>query len=154
MAIEIERKFLVTDDSWRTASPTYFAQGYLSRDKARTVRVRVADEKAFVTIKGETQGASRLEFEYAIPLADGRALLALCEQPLIEKYRHFIPADNLLWEVDEFLGANTGLVVAEIELPSEDAVFSVPAWLGQEVTDDARYYNASLVSSPYTAWLK
>lgn len=154
MAIEIERKFLVQGDGWRTAAPVYFAQGYLSRDKTRTVRVRVADERAFITIKGESRGVSRAEFEYEIPLNDGRALLALCDQPLIEKYRHFIAAGELCWEVDEFLGENAGLVVAEIELPSEDAPVPKTEWLGAEVSDDSRYYNASLVTHPYSAWDK
>lgn len=152
MAIEIERKFLVTGDAWREAPAVYFAQGYLSTEKSRTVRVRVAGDEAFLTIKGETQGFSRQEFEYPIPLADGKALLAMCEQPLIEKYRRKIPAGDFVWEVDEFLGANAGLVVAEIELPSEDADFPRPDWVGEEVTSDARYYNASLVRHPWSQW--
>jgi adenylate cyclase len=152
MAVEIERKFLVTGDAWREAPAVYFAQGYLSTEKSRTVRVRVAGEEAFLAIKGETQGFSRQEFEYPIPLADGKALLVMCEQPLIERYRHKIPAGDFVWEVDEFLGANAGLVVAEIELPSEDTDFPQPEWLGAEVTSDARYYNASLVKHLWSQW--
>ena len=120
MAIEIERKFLVQGDAWRSAPAVYYSQGYLNRDKSRTVRVRIAGEAAFLTIKGITQGASRAEFEYPIPLADAYQLLALCELPLIEKYRREIPYQGLLWEVDEFLGDNAGLVVAELELGSID----------------------------------
>lgn len=152
MAIEIERKFLVINDAWREAPAVYFAQGYLSTEKSRTVRVRVAGDGAFLTIKGETQGCSRQEFEYPIPLADGKVLLAMCEQPLIEKYRRKIPFGDFVWEVDEFLGANAGLVVAEIELPSEDTHFPKPDWAGEDVTSDARYYNANLVKHPWSHW--
>jgi adenylate cyclase len=152
MAIEIERKFLVTGDAWRDAPATYYSQGYLSRAKERTVRVRIAGEEAFLTIKGVTAGASRAEFEYPIPLWDARALLALCEQPLIEKYRRKILYEGYVWEVDEFLGDNAGLVVAEIELPAEDSVFTAPAWIGDEVTGDARYYNSNLSVNPYSHW--
>lgn len=152
MAIEIERKFLVTGDAWRSAEPVYFSQGYLNRDKARTVRVRIAGERAFLTIKGLTQGVSRAEFEYAIPVEDARQLLALCEQPLIEKYRRKIPFAGFVWEVDEFLGDNLGLVVAEIELPSEDSEFAKPDWVGQEVTHDQRYFNSNLSQHPFNCW--
>ncbi len=152
MAIEIERKFLVTGDAWRSAEPVYYCQGYLNRDKARTVRVRIAGGQGFLTIKGPSQGASRSEFEYAIPLADARQLLALCEQPLIEKKRRKIPYEGFVWEVDEFLGDNLGLVVAEIELPSEDAEFARPQWLGQEVTQEARYFNSNLSKHPFNRW--
>lgn len=152
MAIEIERKFLVTGDAWRSAEPVYFSQGYLNRDKARTVRVRIAGERAFLTIKGLTQGVSRAEFEYAIPVEDARQLLALCEQPLIEKHRRKIPFAGFVWEVDEFLGDNLGLVVAEIELPSEDSEFAKPDWVGQEVTHDQRYFNSNLSQHPFNCW--
>lgn len=152
MAIEIERKFLVTGDAWRSAEPVYFSQGYLNRDKARTVRVRIAGERAFLTIKGLTQGVSRAEFEYAIPVEDARQLLALCEQPLIEKLRRKIPFAGFVWEVDEFLGDNLGLVVAEIELPSEDSEFAKPDWVGQEVTHDQRYFNSNLSQHPFNCW--
>ncbi|MFC3115932.1 CYTH domain-containing protein [Cellvibrio fontiphilus] len=152
MAVEIERKFLVTGDAWRSASPTYFSQGYLNSDKARTVRVRIAGTAAFLTVKGLSKGASRAEFEYPIPLADARQLLELCEQPLIEKYRHEIHYAGFLWEVDEFLGENHGLVVAEIELPTEYTEFAKPDWLGTEVTGDVRYFNSSLVQMPFSRW--
>lgn len=152
MAIEIERKFLVQGDAWRSAPAVYYSQGYLSRDKARTVRVRIAGEAAFLTIKGVTQGASRAEFEYPIPVADAHQLLALCEQPLIEKYRREVSFQGWLWEVDKFLGDNAGLVVAELELPDEEAVFAKPDWVAAEVTGDERYYNANLCRHPYKDW--
>ncbi|KQV92485.1 CYTH domain-containing protein [Pelomonas sp. Root1237] len=154
MGIEIERKFLVTGDGWRqpAAAQTRFSQGYLSRDPARTVRVRIAGEQAFLTIKGATQGATRAEFEYEIPLTDARQLLALCDGPLVEKIRHLCPHEGMTWEVDEFLGANAGLVVAEIELAAEGQVFARPDWLGAEVTGDGRYVNANLAVNPFTRW--
>jgi len=152
MAIEIERKFLVVGDAWRDAPAVYFSQGYLSRSKERTVRIRVADEQGFLTIKGATTGASRAEFEYGIPLADARELLALCDGPLIEKYRRKITHEGMVWEVDEFLGENQGLVVAEIELESESQTFTKPAWVGVEVTHDQRYYNSNLSAHPFSQW--
>ncbi len=152
MAIEIERKFLVVDDSWRSAPAVYFCQGYLNRAKERTVRVRVAGEIGYLTIKGVSQGASRAEFEYEIPLADAKQLLALCDGPVIEKYRRKIEFEGMIWEVDEFLGANQGLVVAEIELETEDQVFALPAWVGAEVTGDERYYNSNLARHPFSQW--
>ncbi len=154
MAIEIERKFLVTGDAWRDATATYYSQGYLNRAKERTVRVRIAGEEAFLTIKGKSAGASRAEFEYPIPLWDARELLGLCEQPLIEKYRRKILFEGFIWEVDEFLGENLGLVVAEVELPSEDTSFTLPEWVGEEVTSDARYFNSNLSSMPFSRWQK
>lgn len=154
MGIEIEHKFLVADDSWRQAATrqTRFSQGYLSRDPARTVRVRIAGDAAFLTIKGETRGASRAEFEYAIPVADAQQLLALSDGPVVEKIRHLCPHEGMTWEVDEFLGANAGLVVAEIELAAEGQAFARPAWLGAEVTGDARFVNANLAVKPFTSW--
>lgn len=152
MAIEIERKFLVVGDAWRDAPAVFYSQGYLNRDKARTVRVRIAGEEAFLTIKGTSVGASRAEFEYPIPLWDARELLAMCEQPLIEKNRRKIFYHEFVWEVDEFLGENRGLVVAEIELPAEDAVFTLPEWVGEEVTGDVRYFNSNLSRIPFTRW--
>lgn len=152
MAVEIERKFLVVGDGWRAASGVFYSQGYLNRDKARTVRVRIAGEQAFLTIKGVSVGASRAEFEYPIPLWDARELLALCEQPLIEKNRRKILYEGFVWEVDEFLGENLGLVVAEIELPAEDTIFARPDWVGEEVTEDVRYFNSNLSRTPYTRW--
>jgi adenylate cyclase len=154
MGIEIERKFLVTGDGWRqpASAQTRFSQGYLSREPARTVRVRLADERAFLTVKGATKGATRAEFEYEIPLADAPQLLAMCDGPVVEKIRHVCLHEGMTWEVDEFLGANAGLVVAEIELVSEDQPFARPAWLGAEVTGDARYVNANLAVRPFTRW--
>ncbi len=152
MGIEIERKFLVVGDAWRQGDGVRFSQGYLNRDKDRTVRVRLAGEQAFLTIKGRSEGASRAEFEYEIPLADGQALLALCERPLIEKIRRVISHAGAQWEVDEFFGDNAGLVVAEIELQSESESFARPDWLGAEVTHDARYFNSSLSLHPYGSW--
>ncbi|WP_189414991.1 CYTH domain-containing protein [Cellvibrio zantedeschiae] len=152
MAIEIERKFLVVNDSWRSAIAVYFCQGYLNRSKERTVRIRVAGDQGFLTIKGASKGASRTEFEYEIPLADAKQMLALCDGPLIEKYRRKISFAGMLWEVDEFLGDNQGLVVAEIELESEEQAFEKPDWLGEEVTQDVRYYNSNLSVNPFKSW--
>lgn len=154
MGIEIERKFLVAGDGWRQQATqrTRFSQGYLSRDPARTVRVRIAGEAAFLTIKGKTTGATRAEFEYAVPVADAQQLLALSDGPVVEKVRHLCPFAGMTWEVDEFLGANAGLVVAEIELASEHQDFERPAWLGDEVTGDGRYVNANLAVNPFSSW--
>lgn len=154
MGIEIERKFLVASDDWRAgvSRSTRFSQGYLSRDPARTVRVRLAGEQAFLTIKGATLGAARAEFEYAVPVADARALLAICDGPVVEKVRSLCPYEGMTWEVDEFLGANAGLVLAEIELDTEDQPFARPPWLGAEVTGDARFVNANLAVRPFTSW--
>lgn len=152
MAIEIERKFLVVGDEWRNAPAVYYSQGYLSRTKERTVRVRIAGDRAFLTIKGKSVGATRTEFEYEIPIVDGRELLALCEQPIIEKYRRHLSYAGYTWEIDEFLGDNLGLVVAEIELPAENTPFDKPSWVGDEVTADPRYFNSALVSSPWKRW--
>ena len=132
--------------------PTY-RQGYLNSAKERTVRVRTAEDKAFLTIKGLTVGATRAEYEYEIPFDEGKAMLdALAEKPLIEKKRYKIPAGGLTWEIDEFLGDNAGLIVAEVELKSEDQAFERPLWLGDEVTGDPRYYNANLIKKPFTRW--
>ena len=152
MAIEIERKFLVLGNAWRTGSGTRICQGYLNRDKARTVRVRIAGDQAYMTVKGANQGNTRAEFEYAIPVADAEQLLTLCDGPTVDKVRHKIPQGEHMWEVDEFLGQNAGLVVAEIELASEDEVFAKPPWVGREVSDDARYFNSQLATNPYCNW--
>ncbi|MEP4053382.1 MAG: CYTH domain-containing protein [Litorimonas sp.] len=152
MGIEIERKFLVTSDVWRRGTPTLFVQGYLNADKHRTVRVRIAGLDAMITIKGITAGISRSEYEYSIPLEDAQEMLKLCEGPIIEKHRWLYPVGDLIWEIDEFFGLNTGLVVAEIELDHEDQSIDLPDWIGQEVTDDARYYNSSLSRVPFTTW--
>ena len=154
MAKEIERKFLVKGDAWRAlAKGTTYRQGYLNSAKERTVRVRTAEDKAFLTIKGLTLGATRAEYEYAIPFDEGKAMLdALAEKPLIEKKRYKIPAGDLTWEIDEFLGDNAGLILAEVELKSEDQAFDRPAWLGDEVTGDTRYYNANPIKKPFRRW--
>ena len=152
MATEIERKFLVRGTDWRSGDPVRFSQGYLNRDKHRTVRVRIAGGKAFLTIKSVTQGATRAEFEYPIPRQDAEQLLKLSDGPIIEKDRYRIDHDGSLWEVDEFLGDNTGLILAEIELQSEEQPFTRPAWLGEEVTHDRRYYNSNLATEPYAKW--
>jgi adenylate cyclase len=151
---EIERKFLVRGEPWRDATKsTRFRQGFLSTDPDRTVRVRVADGRAWLTIKGRTVGARRAEYEYEIPVADGEHLLdALCARPLIEKTRHELDVEGHTWELDVFEGDNEGLVVAEVELASEDELFERPTWLGEEVTDDSRYFNSNLVQNPYTRW--
>jgi adenylate cyclase len=153
MGVEIERKFLVRAELWKAASAgTLYRQGYLSLEKGRTVRVRRAGDKAFVTIKGASVGLVRAEFEYEIPLADVGPLLALCIPPLIEKRRHLVPHEGHTWEVDEFLGDNAGLLVAEIELDHPKEAFARPAWVAEEVTDDARYLNSSLVTLPFSRW--
>ncbi|MBS0214085.1 MAG: CYTH domain-containing protein [Proteobacteria bacterium] len=162
MGIEIERKFLVLGDGWRDAVETSvrMAQGYLDTTASldadaskASVRVRIAGDAAFLNIKSRQAGPSRQEFEYPIPAADAQALLALCMGGLIDKTRHHVHHAGFLWEIDEFAGANAGLIVAEIELPSIDAVFERPAWAGREVTDAPRYYNHALAQRPYAQWL-
>jgi adenylate cyclase len=149
---EIERKFLVRGEAWRQAAPIRIRQGYLNRDKERTVRVRVAGERAFLTIKGSMQVIARPEFEYQIPVADAEQLLLLCDGPRVEKNRHVLLHAGMTWEVDEFFGDNAGLVVAEIELQSTDQSFEHPSWLGAEVTHDRRYLNSNLIAHPYKEW--
>ena len=152
MALEIERKFLVTGDEWRNAEGVVLRQGYLSTHPERTVRVRIEGDKAKLTIKGITRGATRAEYEYDIPPEDAAELLRLCEPPLIEKVRRRLEHHGLVWEVDEFLGNNQGLVIAEVELDREDRPLTKPSWVGEEVTHDPRFYNASLVANPFTKW--
>jgi adenylate cyclase len=154
MGIEIERKFLLNGEGWKgLGQPTLMRQGYLVADPVRTVRVRIEGERAVITIKSKTTGATRGEWEYEIPVPDAAELLdRLCEQPLVEKVRHRIEHAGHTWEVDEFRGENAGLVVAEIELGSEDEAFGKPDWIGQEVTGDPRYYNSSLIRLPYSKW--
>jgi CYTH domain-containing protein len=149
MGTEIERKFLVTDPSIVDGLiGVVFRQGYLSRDPARTVRIRRQGERGVITIKGAMSGASRSEWEYEIPLVDADAMLAICEGPLLDKTRYLIDVAGRTWEVDVFAGPNDGLVMAEVELDAEDAVVELPAWAGLEVTADGRYYNASLSRHP------
>jgi CYTH domain-containing protein len=153
MPTEIERKFLVDVARWQPrGAGVVLRQGYLSTHPERTVRVRREGAAGALTIKGVTTGVSRLELEYPIPAADADALLALCEQPLIEKVRHTEEHGGKRWEIDVFGGVNAGLVVAELELGSEDEGFERPAWVGVEVSGDRRYYNASLVAAPYSSW--
>ncbi|MCU0777335.1 MAG: CYTH domain-containing protein [Akkermansiaceae bacterium] len=150
MAVEIERKFLVRDDSWNDGSPgVRIAQGYLSLDPARSVRVRLAGENAWLTIKGAVSGISRAEFEYPIPAADARELLERCLPSVIDKTRHRIRYGGHLWEIDVFHGANEGLVLAEVELAGESASPQLPPWVGAEVSSDDRYYNSSLAATPF-----
>jgi adenylate cyclase len=154
LAIEIERKFLVVDRPWKSdTTGQRIRQGYLSLAPSRTVRVRVMDNRAWLTIKGAPRGLARLEFEYEIPVGDATILLEqLCPESVIEKTRYRIQHDRHVWEVDEFHGANQGLVVAEIELESENDRFKTPSWAGREVSDDRRYANSSLVRHPYSQW--
>ena len=154
MSKETERKFLIKNDSWRSlAQGKKYRQGYLSSVKERVVRVRTIEDKGFLTIKGITKGATRAEFEYEIPIAEAEAMLDnLCERPLIEKNRYKIEFGGLIWEVDEFLGENQGLIVAELELESEDQPFEKPTWIGEEVTGDPKYFNSNLVQHPFTRW--
>jgi CYTH domain-containing protein len=154
MHIEIERKFLVKGDQWKKTLPgTEYTQGYLMTGEYRTARVRMGGGKSFMTIKGKTEEQTRLEFEYEIPQKDALILLhSLCLQPLIYKTRYLIPQGELCWEVDVFHKENEGLIMAEIELGYPDQPFHIPEWIGEEVTDDLRYYNANLVSNPYQNW--
>jgi CYTH domain-containing protein len=155
MGREIERKFLVGDDSWRNSAGTRIRQGYLHNESDGTVRVRTKGGRAYLTIKGNTAGITRPEFEYEIPVRDADEILdAMCLKPLIEKVRYEVWAGGFKWEVDEFLGENGGLVVAEIELEDENQDFPKPDWLGEEVSDDFRYQNANLAKHPYSQWSK
>lgn len=153
--LEIERKFLVLDESWRDAvrGSAYFRQGYLSEEARCSVRVRISGDQAWLNLKSVTLGAQRHEFEYAVPVADAQQMLDLLScKPVIEKTRYFVDIGPHTWEIDVFEGENAGLVVAEIELDSPDEAFARPAWLGEEVTHDPRYYNTCLASTPYRHW--
>ncbi len=154
MGQEIERKFLVKNDNWRgQVQGKRYRQGYLSTVKERTVRVRTAGDKGYITMKGITVGASRSEYEYEIPLSDANEMLdRLCEHPLVEKTRYRIPQGNVAWEIDEFEGDNAGLITAEVELKDEHQSVKFPDWLGAEVTGDPKYFNANLVAKPFTKW--
>ncbi|WP_303749398.1 CYTH domain-containing protein [Stenotrophomonas pigmentata] len=161
MGIEIERKFLVTNDGWRAAAHAVIpmAQGYIndmaamdSGAQKASVRVRIQGDEAYLNIKSRELGHTRQEFDYPVPVNEARELLALCVGGMIDKRRHLVQHDGLLWEVDEFLGDNAGLVVAEVELESADQVFAMPDWAGAEVTDELRYYNLALASKPYSQW--
>lgn len=146
MGIEIEHKYLVNGDSykWESAGKSEIMQGFLSRDPERTVRVRVRDDKGFITVKGRGTGAAHPEFEYEVPLEDAMQLLTLCEPPVIVKTRYIVEHKGNRWEVDEFHDGLQGLVIAELEVPSEDYVFPLPDFVGKEVTGDPRYCNSQL----------
>lgn len=155
MATEIERKFLLRDDSWRDEADagTRFRQGYLIGAEKASVRVRTEGESANINIKSATLGIHRQEYEYPIPLAEAQELLdTLCEQPQIEKTRYHVTVGEHLWEVDVFEGDNAGLVVAEVELADENEAFEMPVWAGEEVSHDTRYYNVCLIKHPYCEW--
>jgi adenylate cyclase len=154
MPREIERKFLLKSDAWRTLATRHerMSQGYIAGSDRVSVRVRIAGDDASLNIKSGGLVASRLEYGYSVPVADARELLSLAVGPLIEKTRHFVPYGGMTWEVDEFHGDNAGLVVAEVELVREDQEFARPPWAGVEVTHLHRYYNVSLVKHPYRQW--
>jgi adenylate cyclase len=155
MGIEIERKFRVASDAWRAQASgrTLLRQGYIANTPRASVRVRLAGELGWLSVKAMTRALARAEYEAAIPAAEADEMLAqLCEGPLIEKWRHIVIYQGSEWEIDEFLGANAGLVIAELELAAEDVVFASPPWLGVEVTHDERYYNFRLSEKPYRHW--
>jgi adenylate cyclase len=154
MATEIERKFLVRPGAWTPRDAgTHFKQGYLNSQKERIVRVRIEGTRAKLTIKGQTCGVTRSEFEYPLPLADARILLdELCERPLIDKHRYLEHHGRHTWEIDVFHGDNEGLIVAEVELDAEDDVLQLPPWAGEEVSSDPKYFNSSLLKRPFKDW--
>ena len=154
MAEEIERKFLVVGDDWRGLAPGIpYCQGYVPTQTKTTVRIRIAGDQGYLTLKGPTQGLTRSEFEYPIPLKDAEAMLAqLCPEQPIAKIRYRIPYQDHIWEVDEFTGNNQGLVLAEIELGSETESFASPPWIGQEISHDFRYRNSYLSRHPFQTW--
>ncbi|VGO19437.1 CYTH domain-containing protein [Pontiella sulfatireligans] len=153
MGIEIERKFLVEDESWKSEAGEGLVckQGYMVSESEKTVRVRIMGENGYLTIKGATKGITRSEFEYPIPVEDAEAMLGLCGG-LVEKTRFLILHAGMTWELDIFAGDNEGLVMAEIELESEDQLFEIPEWAGKEVSDDIRYFNGYLSKVPFTQW--
>jgi len=157
MSVEIERKFLVKNDDFKNDSfrKSYIKQGFLNTDKERTVRVRILDDKGFLTVKGKSnkQGTTRFEWEKEIALEDAKSLLLLAEKGIVEKNRYFIKNRNHTYEVDVFLEDNRGLVIAEIELNSENELFEKPHWLGKEVTGNKAYYNSSLSKNPFKNWI-
>ncbi len=155
MGVEIERKFLLLNDSWRTdvERSQHFGQGYLASGDAAVARVRLAGEQAWLTIKGRRSGIARHEFEYSIPAGDAQQMLDhLCGGRVVEKTRHWVPFAGHVWEIDEFEGENQGLVLAEIELKSAEDAFERPNWVGEEVSEDPRYYNAYLAEHPFRSW--
>ena len=155
MAIEIEHKFLLANNGWRehVSHHVIYRQGYLTSQATSSIRVRISDKQAWLNIKSATIGTQRSEYEYEIPLSDAHEILDnLCLKPVIEKTRHFVTHDNHQWEIDEFEGENTGLIVAEIELSEIGETFAKPDWLGKEVTQDVRYYNNNLAKFPFSQW--
>lgn len=160
MGIEIERKFLLKNDNWKdlVSASTYFKQGYLvagnNTDTGKSsVRIRIEGDKANINIKSMTLSVTRQEYEYVIPLGDAKQMLDnLCIQPIIEKTRHIVDYDGHRWEIDVFAGDNEGLIVAEIELQNENEKFTLPDWIGEDVSDQIKYYNVSLVKNPYSSW--
>lgn len=154
MGIEIERKFLVKDDRWRSLGVgVLYCQGYISSEKERTVRVRVIGNQGYLTIKGPVSSRVRSEFEYMIPVEDAEEMLQiLCDRPFIEKKRHKISQGDLIWEVDEFFGDNQGLILAEVELKDPNQMIEIPDWIAEEVSHDPRYFNSNLVKNPYSQW--
>lgn len=154
MALEIERKFLLKDDSWKSqvVRSHVLKQGYLASSPLPTVRIRTSDNKAYLTIKGKTEGITRTEFEYEIPTEEALELLKLSANTPIEKTRHIVEADGHVWEIDVFEGANQGLVLAEVELQAEDEQIVLPSWIGLEVSDDPRYFNSYLSEYPFSIW--
>ncbi len=154
MGYEIEKKFLLKDDSWRQLAEGHlYRQGYICSSDSSTVRIRTCGDAGWITVKGPAKDGVRREYEYEIPLTDALQMLKeLCRSPVIEKVRYRISVDSFVWEIDEFYGANAGLVIAEIELESPDQPFPAPSWLGEEVTEKSRYYNAHLVTRPFSEW--
>lgn len=156
MQLEIERKFLVKNTRFKEEAfkKSHIRQGFLNSDKNRVVRVRCIDDQGYLTIKGKSNdaGTSRLEWEKEIDIQDALSLLQLTEEGIIEKYRYYVKFENSIFEVDEFLGNNAGLMVAEIELTDENEAFGIPEWLGEEVTGDEKYYNANLHKNPFKNW--
>ncbi|UBF26038.1 CYTH domain-containing protein [Kovacikia minuta CCNUW1] len=153
MSVEIERKFLVKGDRWRSlGAGSRYCQGYIAAGE-KTVRVRVVGNQAYLTIKGPTTGIARLEYEYSIPLADALEMLqSLCAPPLIEKMRYRVEWEGFIWEIDEFEGENQGLIVAEVELTDPNQAIALPDWIGEEVSHDSRYFNANLAKHPFSRW--
>ena len=154
MGVEIERKFLVLDDSWREgAVGISYRQGYIRTQGPTTVRVRIAGQTGYLTLKGPSTGLSRLEFEYEIPVKEADQLLrSLCDRPLIEKIRYRVEYQGMQWEIDEFSGDNEGLILAEVELETPEQVIEHPPWIGQDVSHDSRYFNSHLAQYPFSAW--
>jgi adenylate cyclase len=154
MATEIERKFLVCGEGWRSLGRGKpYSQGYIPTQNRTTVRLRIAGDQGFITIKSRSVNNTRAEYEYPIPLDDAQEMLAtLCAKPIIQKTRYVVPWQGLVWEIDEFAGDNAGLILAEVELATADQAISLPDWIGEEVSHDARYFNSNLVVNPYCNW--